>query len=34
MTTTPDQLFAYLDGLGIAHPTISWGAARINETLG
>ncbi|MCX7297221.1 MAG: prolyl-tRNA synthetase associated domain-containing protein [Hyphomicrobiales bacterium] len=23
MTTTPDQLFAYLDGLGIAHPTIS-----------
>jgi len=23
MNTTPDQLFAYLDGLGIAHPTIS-----------
>ncbi len=23
MTTTPDQLFAYLDSLGIAHPTVS-----------
>jgi Ala-tRNA(Pro) deacylase len=23
MTTTPDQLFAFLDDLGIAHPTIS-----------
>ena len=23
MTTTPDQLFAYLDDLGIRHPTIS-----------
>ncbi len=22
MTTTPDQLFAYLDGLGIPHPTV------------
>ncbi|MBS0247175.1 MAG: prolyl-tRNA synthetase associated domain-containing protein [Proteobacteria bacterium] len=23
MTTTPDQLFAFLDGLGIAHPTMT-----------
>ncbi|MFA6264325.1 MAG: prolyl-tRNA synthetase associated domain-containing protein [Pseudolabrys sp.] len=23
MPTTPDQLFAYLDGLGIAHPTVT-----------
>ena len=23
LTTTPDQLFAYLDDLGIRHPTIS-----------
>ena len=23
MTTTPDQLFAFLDSLGIAHPTVS-----------
>lgn len=23
MTSTPDQLFAYLDSLGIAHPTVS-----------
>jgi Ala-tRNA(Pro) deacylase len=23
MTTTPDQLFAYLDSLGIPHPTVS-----------
>lgn len=23
MTTTPDQLFAYLDSLGIAHPTVT-----------
>ena len=23
MSTTPDQLFAYLDSLGIAHPTVS-----------
>ncbi len=23
MSTTPDQLFAFLDGLGIAHPTVT-----------